>query len=336
MHKFGTRRPSQWLGCMLSICLMFVAGARAGHCQMYGAASQVQEAQGGPYVGNGGRQRFVAPIKSPSDSSRRTWLTIYNGFGNKPGFTSARVILTQGAVTGSAEPAGYVITDDSTFRIRSYFTKEVTGELNDNSSLVIDVDGPRGAQLAWILSALEGPSLSPLNPSSTLSGRSLILHGDNFSLNPAENTVTFNGKPGKVTASTRTTLTVIPPESIDQGSASIVVTVNGMASNNLNMGIRGPIPILTSLYPDGGPPGEILTIYGRNFASPIQNNIVQIGPFRANVLGLNNSGGLRVEIPNWGTASSGLAVSVISDGVPSRNNLTFYPYPHIFVQGSPF
>ncbi|MBX9669055.1 MAG: IPT/TIG domain-containing protein [Candidatus Obscuribacterales bacterium] len=337
MAKIGTRSPSLalLLGSLLLVTLLSLPPA--GQCQMYSALSQVQEAQGGPYIGRGGRQRFVAPIKS-QDGKRRTWLTIYNGYGEKPGFASARVILTQDTITtmGAAEPAGYVITDDSTFRVRSFCTKEVTGELSDNSNLVIDVDGPRGAQLAWTLSALAGPSLSPLNPSSALSGRSLILHGDNFSLNPAGNTVTFNGKSGKVIASSRTTLTVIPPESLDQGSASIVVTVNGVASNGFSMGIRGPVPILTSLYPDGGPPGEILTIYGRNFARPLQNNLVQIGPFQANVLGINNNGGLRVEIPDWGTASTGLSVSVISNGIPSRNNLTFYPYPHIFVQGSPF
>lgn len=130
-------------------------------------------------------------------------------------------------------------------------------------------------------------------------------------------------------------MTVKPPDAVDSGSAAITVSVNGVASNPINMAVR-PMPILTGLYPAGGPPGETLTIYGRGFARPLQANLVTVGPFPAQVIGATDNGGIRVIIPDWGTAYQGLPVSVTSDGVPSRNSLIFYPNAHIFIEGSAF
>ena len=304
------------------------------------AYGNVKLSSGGPYVGSGsGVQRFTAQLNAgTSDSNRPTYLTIFNGYGDKPGYTFARVILSDQLIqnwSGGSEPSGLIVADQNTFRLKNTVTKDVTGRLGQGSTLVIEAEGQRGAQLSWILTAQAGPTLSPLNPSETLSGRTVILHGSNFSTEAEDNTVSFGGKKARVVSATRTTLTVIPPESVESGSASITVSVNGVASNQINMGVR-PMPVLTGLYPAGGPPGESLTIYGRGFARPLQANIVTVGPYPAQVVGATDDGGIRVIIPDWGMSYQGLPVTVTSDGVPSRNSLIFYPNAHIFIEGSAF
>lgn len=298
----------------------------------------VELSSGGPYLSSGKTlQRFKAALPAVTDRNRPTYITLFNGGAGRVGFSSVRVILTNQLIEsyGTAEPQGTILADRNSFQIRNTVTKDVTGELGQGSSLFIEAEGPKGAQFSWILSAQSGPTLSELNPTETLSGRNITLHGRNFSPVAADNTVTFGGKKATVVSATRTTLTVKPPDSVDSGSAAITVSVNGVTSNPINMAVR-PMPVLTGLYPAGGPPGEILTIYGRGFARPLQANIVTVGPFPAQVIGATDNGGIRVIIPDWGTAYEGLPVSVMSDGVPSRNSLIFYPNAHIFIEGSAF
>ena len=298
----------------------------------------VELASGGPYISSGkGLQKFKAALPTVADRTRPTYITIYNGGGGKAGFSIARVILTNQLLEnyGNSEPLGMILADRNSFQIRNTVTKDVTGELGQGAGLFIEAEGLKGAQLSWVISAQAGPTLSELNPSETLSGRTITLHGSNFSPVASDNAVTFGGKKATVVSATRTTLTVKPPESVDSGTAAITVSVNGVASNPINMAVR-PMPVLTGLYPAGGPPGETLTIYGRGFARPPQANIVTVGPFPAQVIGATDNGGIRVIIPDWGTTYQGLPVSVTSDGVPSRNSLIFYPNAHIFIEGSAF
>ncbi len=317
-----------------AIAALFSFGASCNNAHAFGT---VELASGGPYVGTGrGLQRFNATLPA-SSGNRPSYITIYNGGVGKLGFTFVRVILTNQMLQsyGATEPQGMVLADRNSFQIRNTVTKDVTGELGQGASLFIEAEGARGAQLSWVLSGPSAPTLSPLNPSETLSGRNITLHGSNFSPVPSDNTVTFGGKQATVVSATRTTLTVKPPDSVESGSAAITVSVAGMASNPINMAVR-PMPILTGLYPAGGPPGETLIVYGRGFARPLQANVVRVGPFTAQVVGATDNGGLRCIIPNWGTDYQGLPVSVYADGVPSRNSLIFYPNNHIFIEGSAF
>lgn len=322
---------------LIALCLIVLLAGSAHSL----AQEPMQELNAfGPFVASGkGVDKFTVPLKLGNvDPTRPIWLTFYNGFGGRPGFQWVRVLLIQPQLVetiGKGDPSGVLLADKDVFSMRNAYTVDMTGRLSDGDSLFIEAQGTKGAVFSVAVSALQAPTLSPLNPSETLSGRPIILHGTGFSTDLSENEVTFNGSPGKVTAATRTTLTVTPPAHVQSGNTTITVKVNGVSTSAIGMAVV-PTPILSSLYPDGGPPGEILNIYGTNFAPQPEQNVVQIGPYPARVLGFGDKGCLRVEIPNWQASSEGLPVSVTSGGVPSRNSLTFYPYPHIFIRGSAF
>ena len=69
------------------------------------------------------------------------------------------------------------------------------------------------------------PTITSFTSTSGPVGTTVIITGTNFSTTPANNTVTFNGIPAMVIASTATTLTVTVPTGATTGK--ITVTVNG-------------------------------------------------------------------------------------------------------------
>src|SRR5262249_8831545 len=89
--------------------------------------------EGGPYVADGSKlQQFVAEFNiTPSLQSRPLTLAFYNGFGGRPGFEWVRVfLLPEGYITqagSAAQPAGEILADESTFRLRNHETLDMSG-----------------------------------------------------------------------------------------------------------------------------------------------------------------------------------------------------------------
>lgn len=298
-------------------------------------AQQVMVSEGGPYEANGSKlQKFAAAINiTPELASRPLTLTFYNGFGGRPGFQWVRVFLApEGYVTdtgSSAAPAGEILADEGTFRLRNHESLDMSNRfIVGTNNLIIEGEGAKGAVFSYVLSAPKPPKLSLLNVSQIIQGREFSLSGTGFNPIASGNTVTFNGEPGQVVSSTGSILKIIPPKDIHGTSVVIKVTANGASSETTHEVVVAPVPHLYSIFPRGGPPGETLTINGTNFSPVASQNAVSIGTFRAKVVSATN-GTITVTIPDCGTSSTYLPVSVTSDGTPSDNNVTFEPYNHI-------
>ena len=75
------------------------------------------------------------------------------------------------------------------------------------------------------------PSIISFTPSSGAVGVLVTITGTNFSTNPLENLVDFNGEPAIVTASTTTTITTSVPANAITGSINIFVGCNSTSSS---------------------------------------------------------------------------------------------------------
>lgn len=323
VEEISTRLVAALLLAVLFACL-----------PAYCLARQQVVSEGGPYEATGKLQKFNAAINVNAElASRPLTLTFYNGFGGRPGFTWVRVFLApEGYITdtsSSAAPAGEILADEGTFRLRNHESLDMSNRLiTGTNNLIIEGEGAKGAVFSWVLSSPQPPKLSILNVSQIIQGREFSLAGSGFSPIASGNTVTFNGVPGQVVSSTGSILKVIPPKDVHGSSVAIKVTANGATSQTTHSVTVAPVPHLYSIYPRGGPPGETLTINGTNFSSVEAQNVVRIGPFPARVVSAS-SGTITVIIPDCGTNFTYLPVSVISDGTPSDNNVTFEPYNHI-------
>ena len=124
------------------------------------------------------------------------------------------------------------------------------------------------ATLASSAGERTGPEISKLNPDTGQAGDSVKIKGSNFGALRGTSTVTFNG-----TAVTDyvswddTKIQLRVPEGATTGS--VVVTVDGEASNGVAFTVTGPVPAINAngLSPDSGPVGTSVKVKGLNFGA---------------------------------------------------------------------
>ena len=102
-------------------------------------------------------------------------------------------------------------------------------------------------------------TITSIKPLSAKPGDTVIITGTHFNLNPALDTVKFNGIPAQVLKAKEDTLFVIVPK----GNTAGVVTVNGISA-------PGPVFTIlqiqiTGVIPDFGKHGDTIIITGRIF-----------------------------------------------------------------------
>jgi hypothetical protein len=115
------------------------------------------------------------------------------------------------------------------------------------------------------------PSISNVAPSSGAVGALITINGTNFGATQGTSTVTFNGTAATVTSWSATSIVVTVPAGATNGN--VVVTVGGVASNGVPFTISGA-PSITSLTPNSGPVGTMVTIAGSNFGATQGNSTV--------------------------------------------------------------
>ena len=81
------------------------------------------------------------------------------------------------------------------------------------------------------VTCLPAPTITSFTPGTGGFGTVVIITGTNFSTNPLENLVDFNGEPAIVTASTTTTITTSVPANAITGSINIVVGCNSISTS---------------------------------------------------------------------------------------------------------
>lgn len=284
--------------------------------------------EGGPYVCKGkGVQKFQASLSVPADfQGDQTWLTFYNGYGGRPGYSWVRVFLR---APGEAGETGEVLADERTFLNRHATSVDVSGRISGQAStLLIEGAGPAGADFSWVLTG-SGSALSVMNTTTISPGKSFLIHGSGFGTRKDDVQVTVGGKKAQVVSTNGRIIEAIPPSDLS-GKADLSVRVGEKTSNSIRVTINLVPPHLLSMSPYGAPAGCILTIRGANFSRLANHNVVMIGPYPATVFKVLDSGTLLCYVPDWGVSSGTLPVTVTTNGVRSDNSLSFWCVEHIY------
>lgn len=87
-----------------------------------------------------------------------------------------------------------------------------------------------------VTAAGAAPTITSVNPSNATVGSTVTITGTNFDPIPANNAVTFNGKPGVVTSATTTELKAIVPTGATSGKVT-VTTAGGTVTSTTDLGI---------------------------------------------------------------------------------------------------
>ena len=162
------------------------------------------------------------------------------------------------------------------------------------------------------------PALIGYNPTSGLIGQNTIISGANFSINPEDNTVKFNGVQAVVTASTPTTLNAIVPVGATTGQVSIT-TIAGTVTSAGNFVVLAGAPQITGLSVTSGMAGQSITINGNNFSTNINDNVVKFNGTQATVTGATGNT-LTVVIP------AGATTGPVSVTTPAATTATGYNF----------
>jgi uncharacterized repeat protein (TIGR03803 family) len=107
-------------------------------------------------------------------------------------------------------------------------------------------------------------SVADFTPKTAAIGDSLTVTGTGFT-NPS---VTINGTPAPVTASTATSITVTVPPGVTSGP--VIVTVGGQSQSVGTFTVATPVPsfAVTDFSPKSAPVGSAVTISGTGFTNP--------------------------------------------------------------------
>src|SRR5229473_943677 len=146
---------------------------------------------------------------------------------------------------------------------------DVEGTLNGNfdSTIVLPLGTP-------------APSITSLTPVTGAVNTSVVIAGANFRGTQGTSKVTFNGITSTPTVWSATSITTPAPTGATSGPA--LVTVGGQPSNASTFTVT-PAPAITSLAPNTGAIGSVVTITGTNFGPSQGNGSVKFGTVVATV-----------------------------------------------------
>jgi hypothetical protein len=135
----------------------------------------------------------------------------------------------------------------------------------------VTVNGRNGEWPLFTVDAI-APIIDSIDPTSGQVGTTVTIKGSNFSDSPSDNTVTFNGAEATVLTATTVTLQVaVPP---DATTGPVNVEVDGVTAIGPVFTVVSSDPIITSINPTSGKPGDNVTINGQNFGATVAANAV--------------------------------------------------------------
>jgi hypothetical protein len=164
--------------------------------------------------------------------------------------------------------------------------------------------------------ATAAPSIASLTPSTGAVKTSVVIAGTNFRSVQGSSTVSFNGIASTPTAWSATSITAPVPTGATTGP--VLVTVGGQASNGSTFTVT-PAPSITSLAPNTGAIGSVVTITGSNFGPTQGNGSVKFGTLVATVASWSSTS-IVASVPTG--AVTGSVVVTAAGGVAS-NGTTF-------------
>jgi hypothetical protein len=155
------------------------------------------------------------------------------------------------------------------------------------------------------------PTVASLTPSTGAIKTSVVIAGSGFRATQGSSTVTFNGVASTPTVWSDTSITAPVPTGATTGAAA--VTVGGQGSNGVTFTVT-PAPSITSLAPNTGAIGSIVTITGANFGPTQGNGSVKFGTTTATVSSWTSTS-IVVAVPTG--AVTGSVVVTAAGGVAS-------------------
>ncbi len=264
-------------------------------------------------------------------------VTTVGGTGTRAGFTfipaptvtgftpASGGVGTSVTITGtnfSPTPANNIVKFNNT-----------TSVVTASSTTSITTSVPTGATTGLISVTVSGqtatsstsftfippPTISSFSPTNGIIGATVTITGTNFSPTPANNTVTFNGVPSVVTASTATSITTSVPAGATIGPIRVTVAGQiGVSASNFT-----PPPLIASFSPVSGAINSIITITGSNFNSVATNNTVRFNGVLATVTNVTATS-LTVTVPSATTTGK---ISVINSGLTGESSSEFTLLP---------
>jgi len=150
------------------------------------------------------------------------------------------------------------------------------------ASVVVTVNGLASSGVPFTVT----PGIGSLSPASGPVGTPVTVAGTGFGAAQGSSTVTFNGTPAAVSSWSNLAVVVTVPGSIPAGAASVVVTVNGIASNAAAFTV---LPGIAGINPPGGPTGACVTIAGTDFGATQGASTVTFGGVPATVNSWTNT-----------------------------------------------
>ncbi|MGZ7062341.1 MAG: IPT/TIG domain-containing protein [Candidatus Angelobacter sp.] len=160
------------------------------------------------------------------------------------------------------------------------------------------------------------PTVTSLTPSTGAVNTSVVIAGTNFRSTQGSSTVSFNGVNSTPTAWSATSITAPVPTGATTGP--LVITVGGQASNGSTFTVT-PAPSITSLAPNTGAIGSVITINGSNFGPTQGNGGVKFGTLAATITNWSSTS-IVASVPTG--AVTGSVVVTAAGGVAS-NGVTF-------------
>src|SRR5271165_5957224 len=106
------------------------------------------------------------------------------------------------------------------------------------------------------------PKIGSLSVPSGIAGTPVTITGSGFGSLQGSSTVSFNGTPSTPTSWSATSITAPVPTAANSGAGTVVVTVNGVASNGSAFTV---VPNVLALSPNVGVIGSTVTINGTGF-----------------------------------------------------------------------
>ena len=176
-------------------------------------------------------------------------------------------VTITGANFGSTQGTSTVTFNGTTATVTSWSatslaTSVPTGATTGNVVVTVGGVASNGVSFTVTSSSGSGPAITSLSPTSGPVGTAVTIAGTNFG---STGTVTFNGTVATTTNWSATSIATSVPTGATTGN--VVVTVGGVASNDVSFAVTAPAPTIASLSPTSGPVGTAVTIAGANFGS---------------------------------------------------------------------
>jgi IPT/TIG domain len=243
---------------------------------------------------------------------------------------------TSGAVSASVTingtnfgtTQGSVKFGSTTASVTSWNTTAIVTAVPSGASTGNIVVGVSGLNLTGpLFTVVPAPNLTSVTPNSGAIGAVVTVSGTNFGASQGSSTVKFfNGKTASVITWSATSVKVAVPSGATTGNLQMYAS--GVNSNTANFTVTA-VPVITSLVPQSGAIGTLVTISGANFGNTAASNSVRFGTKTAKISVWNNTT-IVASVP----AGADGPVLVRAAGVGS-NTLPFTPYSALLkVEGS--